>query len=216
MTRAMRFVAGSLNCRDRDVAAMRVRPLTRERAAEGRPRSVRLPVMGSMTRLLVLSLSLLTAAASATERLDHHGAVGLLIGSGLDYRSQALPDNSTYVGFYLPVDFGGTYNVGDDSNELVLAIRGELFGPSFVGAIYGGYRSYFGQDAWKTFFDLHLRADVVPQFTVGPRMGFGAQFDPHALFGIYAGVGAHVGAGTGIRFGGELILGVQLRSFLLE
>lgn len=153
---------------------------------------------------------------AAGERLDHHGAVGLLIGAGGDYRSQALPTGDTSIGFRLPLDLGGTYNVGDDSNELLLAGRVELLAPSLITSAYGGYRSYFGQDAWKTFFDLHVRADFTPAFTAGPRMGFGAQYELNSLVGVFAAIGAHVGAGAGIRFGGELLLGMQFRSFLLE
>jgi hypothetical protein len=169
-----------------------------------------------MIRCALLFALISSAPAAAADRLDHHGAVGLLIGSGLDVRQAASPTGNAQTGLRLPIDLGGTYNVGHDSNELKLVLRGELLGTNFIGSIYGGYRGYFGHDAWKTFFDLDLRADLFPQLTAGPRMGLGVQYEVSSLIGVYCALAAHVGAGQGIRFGGELTVGVQLRSYLLE
>lgn len=159
---------------------------------------------------------LFAANAAAADRLDHHGAVGLLLGSGLDLRQEADPNGESSNGLRVPVDLGGTYNIGHDSSELKLVLRAELLGPQWIGVIYGGYRGYFGADAWKTFFDLDLRVDALPKITAGPRMGIGVQYELGSLVGIYSALAAHVGAGQGIRFGAELTIGVQLRSYLLE
>lgn len=219
------IVAGSLRTMARaDLAATRTRTGARHTArSTGRAaEALTLPSHGRFRGspfLLVAAVALtalLPTDGRAEERLDHHGAVGLLIGSGLDVRQEVTATSSTELGTRVPVDIGGTYNIGHDSNELKLVLRAALLGPRPLGIVYGGYRGYFGSDAWKTFFDLDLRVDALPTVTVGPRMGLGVQYELGSLVGVYSGIAAHVGAGQGIRFGAELVVGVQLRSFLLE
>jgi hypothetical protein len=68
----------------------------------------------------------------------------------------------------------------------------------------------------KTFFDLNAVVHLAPALTLGPRIGFGVQYELSPLFGVYAGLAAQIGFGQAIRFDGELIGGIQLRSYLLE
>lgn len=164
-----------------------------------------------------LAVTLFTSlSAAGAERLDHRGSVGLLLSSGVDYRAQVLANAAQDQGARVPLELGGSVNLGNVQRELNLSARLELGAARPIVAATLGYRGYFGDEAWKTFFDLSLRSEFVPAFNLGPRIGFGVQFDPHPLFGVFAMLAAHVGAGNGIRFGGEALIGIQLRSYLLE
>ena len=83
-------------------------------------------------------------------------------------------------------------------------------------SVFGGYRGYFGQERLKTFFDLDLAFDVRPNFTAGPRLAFGAQYELHSLVGVFAGLDARLGIGSPSRFSAGVFAGIQIRSYLLE
>jgi len=171
---------------------------------------------------LVLAL-LLTAdappAAKKEERLDHHGAVGFIGGvTGLSKESNISIENSWRGG----VDLGASFNVGYASNEILAVLRLSLgdnvirFGQlGFDAQIWGGYRGYFG-DRWKTLVDIGLTLNMRPGFTAGPRVGVGVQYELSSIAGIFATLGAQLGFGWALVFRAELMIGFQLRSFLLE
>ncbi len=163
---------------------------------------------------LVLAL-LLPLGAAAQVRLDHRGAAGLLIGSGLEVQ-EALSGNVREGGLRALLDVGGTLAVDYEGNELMALARAGFGGPSINWTAIGGYRGYFGRDVWKTFFDLGIAAHFTPAFTVGPRVGFGVQYELGPLAGLYLGAAAQLSGGNGFRFSGELVGGIQLRSYLLE
>lgn len=168
-------------------------------------------------RALAIFIVLCSGIAGAGERFDHRGAVGLLIGSGLEHKSAGTVDAQPDHGFRLLGDLGLTLPIGVDGNELAFFGRGELGGPRIDLSLAGGYRGYFAADERvKTFLDLQLTAHMSPGFTVGPRIGFGGQYEISQVAGIYAALGAQLGFGTTLRFGVELVLGLQLRSYLLE
>lgn len=164
---------------------------------------------------LPLLLVLLPLAASA-ERFDHRGAVGLLLGPGLEYRSNLTPGATADVGFRGLGDLGGTIAVGVNGNELLAFARGGLGGPSTAWSATAGYRGYFGYEQLKTFLDLTLAAHVRPYLRIGPRVGGGVQYELSSIAGLYAGFAFQFGFGNGFLFSGELVGGVQLRSYLLE
>ena len=116
------------------------------------------------------------------------------------------------------VELGGTLSVGD-GNDLLLSVRAE-FGGLFDLGIYAGYRGYFSVGQWKTFFDLdlagHITPAIAPHGTVGPRVGVGVQLDFLPIIGTYAVLGGQIGFGDGLRYGAELTIGFQFRSYLLE
>ncbi|MFZ5468388.1 MAG: hypothetical protein ACOZIN_03030 [Myxococcota bacterium] len=153
----------------------------------------------------------------AQERFDHRGALGVLLGGGLEHKSSgvigAIPDS----GVRGDVDLGLTFPVGHDGNELAFWARGTLGGPSLDLSLTGGYRGYFAEDERvKTFFDLDAALHAGSAFTIGPRMGFGAMYELSSVVGLYTGLGAQVGFGSTLRFDFELLLGVQLRTYLFE
>ena len=163
----------------------------------------------------LLGLVLMTCLpAQATERFDHRGALGLLLGVGFELgelvRNGQFDEYSRAIG-----DLGVTAAIGDDGNELKLVVQAARPGTPEWGG-YAGYRGYFGQERLKTFFDLDLAVDVRPSFAAGPRLAFGLQYELHPLVGIFAGLAARVGIGSPTRFAASAFAGLQLRTYLLE
>lgn len=159
------------------------------------------------------------------ERLDHRGAVGLIFGLSGMRKESSVGDNTWRGG----VSVAGSINVGWRSNEILLLgcismTRTELFDTMTMNRIYGFgvdghlaglFRGYFG-DRWKTFVDLGAALNFSPGFTAGPRLGVGLQYELSSLAGVFATLGTFIGFGTSLMWRAELLVGVQLRSFLLE
>ncbi len=177
--------------------------------------------------MLAASLSLLLLAASQDVRLDHRGAVGLLLGVGGLRKDASVPIENSWRG---SVNVGVTFAFGYREQEIVIvastsmtrtevivnAMTGErAYGFGIDGILWGGYRTYFGEE-WKTFVDLDLSVGVVPGFTAGPRVGIGLMRELSSVMGLYTTLHAQLGFGSALVFRAELAVGVQLRSFLLE
>ena len=163
---------------------------------------------------LVVCGSLCSSAALADERFDHRGAVGLLVGAGLEHYD--VVGGVGGGGLLLDADLGATYAVGYNGNELTLLLRGGFLGPHLDAMIAFGYRGYFGRERIKTFVDFGLSAHSMPLVTLGPRVGFGVQYELSEVVGFYFGTAAQLGFSSVIRFDAELLAGVQIRSYLLE
>jgi hypothetical protein len=171
----------------------------------------------------VLGLLLLGLPASAfaaeerqfDERYDHRGAVGLLFGSGGAGVSLGATTPSLF-GLRWTQELGGTYAIDVNGNELVLVLRGSIVPEPRIYGLAGGYRGYFGYQRVKTFIDLQVAAYVSPTFLIGPRVGAGVQFELSPIAGLFVGGAVNLGFGNGLLLSGELIAGLQLRSYLLE
>jgi hypothetical protein len=152
--------------------------------------------------------------AQATERFDHRGSLGLLLGGGFELselvRSGQFEEYSRAIG-----SLGVTAAIGENGNELKLVVQAAKPG-SVEWTAYTGYRGYFGQERLKTFFDLDLALDIRPYFTAGPRLAFGLQYELHPLVGLFAGLAVRVGIGSPTRFAASGFAGLQFRSYLLE
>lgn len=168
-----------------------------------------------MTAGILWAVVVSTSAVSAVERLDHRGAVGLLLGPSLELGEWVKGgkfDEYSRIGGYLGLSFA----IGANGNELHGWVRSLSGGGPLAWSGVAGYRGYFGEEQLKTFFDLGARVDLTPQFTLGPRIGFGIQWEFSSLAGVFGGLAAHLGAGNGLRFSAEAFAGVQLRSYLFE
>ncbi|MBK7860162.1 MAG: hypothetical protein IPJ65_16415 [Archangiaceae bacterium] len=193
--------------------------------------------------MLPVALTLLMTFGATEERYDHVGAVGLLMALSGQYKAA---NNPFEVGTRAGVEVGGSFNLGYKSNELVIAARATFgsphvgspdYGTPACGSgstlppwrcvaedrrlhevdtlLYGGYRGYFGE-RWKTFVDLQAAVSFTPFLAAGPRLGVGLQYELSSIAGLYTQVAAVLGFGEVLQFRAELVIGVQLRSFLLE
>ena len=190
------------------------------RAMHRRPtpsRAIERAGITAVQRLLLAVACCAPHPSSAADRFDHRGAVGLLIGYGIAFKDRLISGHLTEEGSLVAGMLGGTYAIGTEGNELKLLAQGfRIVGDGTAWAVSGGYRGYFGQEQFKTFFDLDARADVAPTFALGPRLGFGVQFEALPTLGLFISVAAHAGAGKGLVFGAEAFAGIQIRSYLLE
>ena len=161
-------------------------------------------------------MALLSGAggASAAERFDHKGSLGLLVTGGGGYKDSFGPVFDS--GARVPVTLGGSLAVGYSGNELVLNALGAFAGPHPDWGASFGYRSYFGDERVKTFVSLEAAAHVAPYFSVGPRVSLGVQYELTSTLGVLGGITADLGAGAGFRFSAEGFLGLQLRTYVLE
>jgi hypothetical protein len=161
-----------------------------------------------------LLLSLLSASAAA-EHWDHRGSLGLLVGGAGQYRLGLGSSGVWQAAPLAGLDLGATLAIGVDGNEIKLLGR-VAFGSGMEGMLAFGYRGYFGQEALKTFFDIDLALHRSDAFTLGPKLGVGLQYEVHPLVGVFGALAASFGFGQAIRFTGEVCVGVQIRSYLLE
>lgn len=165
-----------------------------------------------------LAACALPRAARAEElRYDHRGALGLIVAAGLERKDANTPTGTGGNRGWGPgADLGLTIAVGYSGNELKaaghLAWAGDLWD---VGALFG-WRGYFGKDQWKTFYDLDLIGHFTPHLTIGPRFGIGVQWDYLPILGTYVTLAGQIGFGQALRFGAELLVGFQFRTYVLE
>lgn len=167
-------------------------------------------------RALVAAAALLPVLASAQARYDHRGALGLTAALGAEAVTAAGLNQAGDTGARFPLELGGTLSVTDHSE---LRLSGRL-APSatraLAGALFAGVRNSFGREQWKTFFDLELAVHLAPLVVVGARGAFGLQYDFLPVMGAYVSLGGQLAGGAGLRLGFEALLGVQLRTYILE
>jgi hypothetical protein len=171
-----------------------------------------------------LIVTLLATAAVAEERYDHRGSLGVLLAGSIERKDSANNTQPSDPSFKLggwkgSLELGATMGVGSDGNDLKLSVR-TMFGYPFDLGIFAGYRGYFSVGQWKTFFDLdlagHITPLIAPHGTIGTRVAVGVQLDFLPIIGTYALLGGQIGFGDGLRYGAELTIGFQFRSYLLE
>ncbi|NMO22911.1 hypothetical protein HPC49_50175 [Pyxidicoccus fallax] len=170
--------------------------------------------MAGMIRAVILPLAVaLPAAASGAEPVDtsyykERRALSLILGPGGSYTEYInRSDDDAESGGDAHLDVGGTRTVGYDGDELFVLIRGSVRGPDL--SLIGGYRNFFGTDAWQSFFDLSA---VIRPFSgpwVGPRVAFGLRHTFSERFALYGGLGVTLGFGAGLRGDAEAFTGVQ-------
>lgn len=169
----------------------------------------------SQTAALAAGL-LLVSSALAQERWDHRGAVGLLVAGHAGALSLGQERNQIENSLVLGPELGLTVAVDSEGNELKGAVRA-VRGPARLDLeALLGRRGYFGEEQFKSFLDLDLVVQWAPRWTVGPRVGFGLQYELSPVIGLFGGVGLQLGFGEELRFLAGFNLGLQFRTYWLE
>ena len=106
--------------------------------------------------------------------------------------------------------------IGHNGNELKLQFDSSWLGPAPDLGVSFGYRGYFPVDPIKTFFDADIGFRFYDRLTVGPEIGFGLQYELSSVIGVFSTVRAKFGFGQGLRLGAELLVGLQVRTYVLE
>ena len=181
--------------------------------------------------LLALALLLAPSPGRAQDRqttLEHNGSLSLFATLGAEYSALVVTDCDTCTdasgnshpksisGLNSNLDVGGSIAVGQSGSEILLRGRFTFLSPAWGGSVLLGYRKYFGKDEFKTFVSFDLMGTFRPVKTVGARAAFGVMWDFSPIMGLWVDAGGTFGLGVGRRFGGELNVGFQARSYLLE
>jgi hypothetical protein len=167
---------------------------------------------------VVLALLMVPSLASAEDRYDHRGSLGLTVAAGGEIVTAISTIATGERGVRIPLEVGATFSV---SNHIELRAAGRIapgISPitSLAGSAYAGMRNSFGYDQLKTFFDLELAVQIAPFFAIGVRGAFGVQYDFLPIMGVYAQLGGQLGGATSLRLSFELMAGVQFRTYLFE
>ncbi|WP_426752467.1 hypothetical protein [Myxococcus sp. Y35] len=155
---------------------------------------------------------LLPSAASAAEYVDtpyvDRRAFSLILGPGASYTEMInRTEDDALKGGDAHLDLGVNRTVGYDGDELFLLIRGSLRGPDL--SVAGGYRSFFGDGSWQTFYDLSLLIRPFSGPWLGPRVALGARHTFSDRLAVFGGLGLSLGFGAGLRGDAEAFTGVQ-------
>jgi len=165
---------------------------------------------------VLLALAPGRAGAEELERFDHRGALGLLVGGGMDFKREVRSGGETQEGGRGLTEGLVTVPLGASGNEWTVGARVGFWKPSVDVAVAGGIRAYFGEDRFKTYLTAELAVHVTPNVTAGPRLGVGIQYELLPTVGVYLGGAAEVSAGEGIRIAGALVGGLQFRTYVFE
>ena len=154
--------------------------------------------------------------AEELERWDHRGALGLLVGGGVDFKREVKSGGETEEGRRGVLETLLSFPLGVSGSEWTIGARTGFGGPSVDVAAAGGLRAYFGEERFKTYLTAELSLHVTPNVTAGPRLGIGIQYELLPTFGVYLGGAAEVTAGQGIRIAAAVLGGIQLRTYIFE
>ncbi len=163
-----------------------------------------------------LGLAVPAAAQEDVPRLDHRGALGFILGSGVALQETVLESGVSESGSAPLVQAEVTFPLGAQGNEWTLAVVTAFGSPRVTVELSGGLRAYFGEEAWKTFVTVEGVLHVTPAVSIGPQLGFGVQWDFSQVAGAFVQVAAQVTAGQGIRYGVSALAGFQFRTYILE
>jgi hypothetical protein len=122
------------------------------------------------------------------------------IGGGEDYRP----------GFKPMLEVGATVAVTDLGDELALRLR--FVDITHIGPqLLFGYRGYFGDEEFKTFFEADVFLTSAPFWGGGVHGGVGGQYDFSRTWGLFLQIGYGVTFGASIFNAFDAQLGGQLR-----
>jgi hypothetical protein len=155
------------------------------------------------------------ATAEDAPRLDHRGALGVIVGAGVSFEDTVLQHGVPEDGRAPLLQVQVSLPLGAQGNEWTLGVS-TAFDSRPTVALSGGLRAYFGEEVWKTFVTVEGTLHVTPAVSAGPRMGFGVQCDFSQVAGAFVQVAAEATAGQGIRFGASALAGFQFRTYFFE
>jgi hypothetical protein len=173
------------------------------------------PVFRSLLVAVLLLLPLPAAAIEYWEgpRLDHRGQPSLLVAPAIEHLIVGRPGEDTETGTALVADVAWGMPLTEEGGEGFVGVRaGAGFSDGDLRlAPFALYRGYYGDDAWKTYFDVGAVVRIEPVWGGGVRLGFGLQYDPTENLGFFAGLGGGIAFGDGLQTNVDFQSGLQLR-----
>jgi hypothetical protein len=174
----------------------------------------------SAARLLALAAVLAAplAAGALEPRFDHRDTHGPFADVLAGHDTVAISGRSTSQAWRPVLRPGYGFAVSDEGSELLLGAQLSLRSwddpgkERVLAAADLRYRSYFGTEELKTFFEIGIYTPLRSRLEVGPIVGLGVIYDFSRTFGLYANgdfgtafgdartVTFLVGAGAQLRF----------------
>jgi hypothetical protein len=161
---------------------------------------------------LVAIGALLALATGLVPIEDHRDQWGFTagVGTALDIASTPGQVSDYQPGFKFLLEVGATLAVTDLGDELALRLR--FVDLAHIGPqLLFGYRGYFGDEKFKTFFQADLFLTSAPFWGGGVHGGLGAQYDFDRSWGLFLQLGYGVTFGASIFNAIDGQLGGQLR-----
>ena len=171
------------------------------------------PVLRVLFAVLLLALPASAAAQWDEPRLDHRGQPSLVVGPVLEHLIVGRAGEETETGTGVAAEGAWGVPLTDEGGEGLVGLRAgaALDGDQARLAPFALYRGYYGDEDWKTFFDVGVFVRIEPVWGGGARLGFGVQHDPAEHLGIFAGIGGGLAFGDGLQANVDFLAGVQLR-----
>jgi hypothetical protein len=147
-----------------------------------------------MTRaraLLLLAAILPTLAAALEPRYDHRDLRGVVVEPLLAYDTVAISGRPTRSSWRPALRVAYGWDALGEGNELFLGAQARIAGLDDPDrekvrlVLDARYRSYFGSEQWKTFFELGVWAPVSSRLAVGPLVGLGVAYDFSRSTGLF-------------------------------
>jgi hypothetical protein len=155
-------------------------------------------------------------ALAAAERFDHQGSLFAVIAPGGAFAFSSSSAIVPVVGPRWAGLLGGGLAVGHEEHELLLLARATGRGGAVDATAILGARFWFGDERWRTFFDLQLAVPVWPALLAGPRFGAGVQYELSPVVGAFCAGALQAGLGSALLFTGDVACGVQLRTYVFQ
>jgi len=141
-----------------------------------------------------------TGAGALEPRYDHRGEQSIAVEPMLVHDTVAITGHTTRSTWRPTLRVAYGWDLLGDGNELFLGLQSALSGFSdparekILLAVDARYRSYFGTEQWKTFFELGVWAPLRSRLALGPLVTLGVAYD----FSRYSGLFVDGGFATGL------------------
>lgn len=141
--------------------------------------------------LLVLSLA--PGARALEPRFDHRDTHGPTAELGVGHDTLAISGRPSASSWRPTLRLAYGFDASGEGDELSLGVSGALRSwddPDRERVALGldlRYRSYFGTEELKTFFDAGLWAPLRSRLAVGPLLGLGVAYDFSRAAGVFLG-----------------------------
>jgi hypothetical protein len=143
--------------------------------------------------LLAVAVALPAAVGALEPRFDHRDTHGPVVEGVLARDAVTASGRGTATSWRPALRASWGFDVTGEGSELLvggdLALR-SLDDPDRERVLLGAsarYRSYFGTEELKTFFELGLYAPLRSRLAVGPLVGLGVAYDFSRASGVFLG-----------------------------
>jgi hypothetical protein len=143
--------------------------------------------------LLAAAVALPAVARGLEPRFDHRDTHGPVVETLVAYDTAAISGRGSVASWRPALRAGWGFDVTGEGSELIVGADVAL--RSFddperervLLAASARYRSYFGTEEVKTFFEVGLHAPIRSRLAAGPLVGLGMSYDFSRATGIYVG-----------------------------